>query len=69
MQDRETKKLRIENTDDADTVITDQSVKPIVCIDIWEHAYYIDYYNERAEYLDAFWHCINWAFVKENLLL
>jgi Fe-Mn family superoxide dismutase len=35
-------------------------------IDIWEHAYYIDYRNMRAEYIKQFWNFVNWDFVEEN---
>jgi Fe-Mn family superoxide dismutase len=41
--------------------------KPILTVDVWEHAYYIDYRNARAKYLEAFVKRINWEFVEKNL--
>lgn len=38
---------------------------PLLTCDVWEHAYYIDYRNERKKYLDAFWSCVNWNYVSE----
>ncbi len=40
---------------------------PLLTCDVWEHAYYIDYRNARAEYLEKWWALINWDFVSENL--
>lgn len=40
---------------------------PLLTCDVWEHAYYIDYRNARAEYLKKWWDIINWNFVSENL--
>jgi superoxide dismutase, Fe-Mn family len=39
---------------------------PLLTCDVWEHAYYIDYRNARAKYLEAFWHIVNWQFVSQN---
>jgi Fe-Mn family superoxide dismutase len=41
--------------------------KPVLTCDVWEHAYYIDYRNARAKYLEAFVKRINWEFVEKNL--
>lgn len=57
--------LQIINTDDADTVIRTNK-KPLIVCDIWEHAYYIDYRNDRGEYLNNFWELINWDFAEKN---
>lgn len=42
--------------------------KPLLTIDVWEHAYYIDYRNARAKFVEAFWQIVNWEFVGKNLL-
>ncbi len=59
--------LEIVNTDDADTPITDPDLTPILTADVWEHAYYIDYRNNRGAYLDSFWNLVNWDFANANL--
>jgi Fe-Mn family superoxide dismutase len=58
-------RLEIVNTDDAGNPMTDGR-QPLLTCDVWEHAYYIDYRNQRDRYLEAFWKIVNWDFVAKN---
>ena len=58
--------LDIVNTSNAATPLTDTSLTPVMTVDLWGHAYYIDYRNARPTYLDAFWALVNWQFASEN---
>lgn len=59
--------LKITSLHDADTPVV-HDMKPLLTIDVWEHAYYIDYRNARPDYVDALLQqAINWEFVAENL--
>lgn len=59
-------KLSIEALSNAGNPIKDGK-KPVLTCDVWEHAYYIDYRNARAKYLEAFWRIVNWDFVAKSL--
>jgi Fe-Mn family superoxide dismutase len=58
--------LEIVNTSNAGTPITDTSITPLLTVDVWEHAYYVDYRNARPEYLKNFWELANWEFAAAN---
>lgn len=57
--------LDIVNTGNAATPLSGAD-KPLLTCDVWEHAYYIDYRNVRAKYVENFWNLVNWDFVAEN---
>ena len=58
--------LDIVNTSNAATPLTDASLTPLMTVDLWEHAYYIDYRNVRPKYLEGFWALVNWDFAAAN---
>ena len=60
--------LRIVSLHDADTPVVDDAMKPLLTLDLWEHAYYIDYRNDRPGYVDKLLgNIVNWEFVAKNL--
>lgn len=63
---KESGRLIIETTANAGCPLTENN-HPILTCDVWEHAYYIDYRNARAKYIEAFWHLVNWDFANRNL--
>jgi Fe-Mn family superoxide dismutase len=59
--------LKVISTHDAETAITQDGVNPLLTIDVWEHAYYIDVKNKRPDYVGAVLdNLINWKFASEN---
>jgi len=57
--------LSVESTGNAANPIK-EGKKPLLTCDVWEHAYYIDFRNARAKYVEAFWSKVNWDFVAKN---
>jgi len=57
--------LAIASTSNAGCPLTD-GVTPLLTVDVWEHAYYVDYRNARPKYLEEIWKLFNWDFVAEN---
>lgn len=60
-------KLEIVNTGNAQTPMTSGG-HALLTVDVWEHAYYIDYRNERPKFMNAFWSLVNWDFANKNFI-
>jgi Fe-Mn family superoxide dismutase len=61
-------RLKVTSLHDADTPVVYEGMKPLLTLDLWEHAYYVDYRNVRADFVDkVLRNVINWEFVEQNL--
>jgi Fe-Mn family superoxide dismutase len=58
-------KLSVSSSANQDSPVSDGAV-PVVGIDVWEHAYYLEYQNRRADYVAAFWDVVNWDQAGKN---
>jgi len=61
------KKLKVYSMLNQDNPLMNGDI-PIMGLDVWEHAYYLKYQNRRDEYVEAWWHVVNWDKIEENLL-
>lgn len=59
-------KLEIVKTSNAGDPLLIEGAKPIMCFDVWEHAYYLDYQNRRADSLNALWNIIDWDVIEKR---
>lgn len=59
-------KLEILDTPNQDSPLMEAKGTPVLCLDVWEHAYYLKYKNVRADYVNAWWNVVNWAEVKRR---
>ena len=61
-------KLEVRKTPNAETPLTDDGVTPLLTMDVWEHAYYLDHQNARPKYIETFLNeLVNWDFANQNL--
>lgn len=64
---KETNKLGVMGTPNAENPLIHQNLVPLLACDVWEHAYYLDYQNKRPDYLTTFLdHVVNWDYVSDN---
>ncbi|PIX35776.1 MAG: superoxide dismutase, partial [Bacteroidetes bacterium CG_4_8_14_3_um_filter_31_14] len=62
-------KLFVSSTANQDNPLMDVTEKrgtPILCLDVWEHAYYLKYQNRRPDYISAFWSIVNWQEIERR---
>lgn len=64
-QDNDGKLIITQNGNAANPIV--ERLKPVLTFDVWEHAYYLDYQNRRAEYLSALWKIVDWSVIEKRL--
>lgn len=62
----ENKKLVIENSSNQDNCLMNSQRKPLMTLDVWEHAYYLEHQNKRPAWIETFWKLVNWNAVAEH---
>ncbi|OFZ55938.1 MAG: superoxide dismutase [Bdellovibrionales bacterium RIFOXYC1_FULL_54_43] len=65
VRDNKDGSISIQTTSNADNPLRHEAT-PLLTLDVWEHAYYIDYRNERPKFIQAFWNILNWEFAEKN---
>jgi superoxide dismutase, Fe-Mn family len=58
--------LSIATSQNQDSPLMDGGPEPLLGLDVWEHAYYLDYKNKRDDYVKSWWNVVNWEFVQER---
>ncbi len=59
--------LQVTSTANQDCPLSD-GLTPIMTLDVWEHAYYLQYQNRRPDYISAWWHVVNWEFIEATYI-
>ncbi|KAL9658799.1 hypothetical protein ABK040_005953 [Willaertia magna] len=67
VREKDTNDVKVVSTHDGANPLTD-NLYPLLTCDVWEHAFYIDYRNNKASYMDHFWNVVNWQLAESRLL-